>query len=198
MKTNKEKYKSAFSVLHMPEPVNLENKESVMKPRILKPAMAFSLAAVILGGSSIAYANDFAGIKTTIQGWINGESVNVEVVPDESSGYEFYDSETGESLGGGGGVEFDEFGNEKPLSAKEVLDQRAVELSKEKDGSIVFHFYDENYDLTDDFKNSSKGYYKVMRDDKAYYFVFEVDENSTSLQQNEKPQNQESLYIELN
>lgn len=197
MKTNKEKYKSAFSVLHMPEPVKLENKESVMNKRVLNPAAAIGLAALILSGGSIAYANDFAGIKTTIQGWINGESVNVEVVPSGENSYEFYDSETGESLGGGGGVSLDGFGKETPLSPEEVLESRAVELDKKEDGSIVFHFYDQNYDLSDDFKKAKEGYYKVTKDGETYYFHFEVDENSTSLEQQDKPQTDESLYINL-
>ena len=56
MKTNKERYKQAFSNLQMPKPVDLKEETMNKKTKmILRPAIAFSLAALLLGGSALAY-----------------------------------------------------------------------------------------------------------------------------------------------
>jgi len=134
MKTNKERYKQAFSNLQMPKPVDLKEETMNKKTKmILRPAIAFSLAALLLGGSALAYATDAGGVEAVSNGDI---------------GYEFYDPETGEYIGGGGGVSFDAFGNEIPMDAQEVFDQYSTQIEKKED-KYFLHLYENSYEITD-------------------------------------------------
>lgn len=75
MKTNKERYKQAFSNLQMPKPVDLKEETMNKKTKmILRPAIAFSLAALLLGGSALAYATDAGGIRTKVSGWFGAKN----------------------------------------------------------------------------------------------------------------------------
>ena len=149
MKTNKERYKQAFSNLQMPKPVDLKEETMNKKTKmILRPAIAFSLAALLLGGSALAYATDAGGIRTKVNGWFGGQERNVEAVSNGDIGYEFYDPENGEYIGGGGGVSFYAFGNEIPMDAQEVFDQYSTQIEKKED-KYFLHLYENSYEITD-------------------------------------------------
>ncbi|EOS60683.1 hypothetical protein C815_01141 [Firmicutes bacterium M10-2] len=178
MKTNKQKYKETFSSLTCIEPIVMEERKMQKQNKF---SMAFTVCALILvlSGGTICYANDIGGIKTIINGWFHGEKIQVNAVKKDGIGYDFYKDGEEEPFMGGGGVTYDEFGNEVPLSAEDVLENSSKVIEKQADGKVVLYDHDLSIDITDYLKDG-KAKLIVVNHGTTTYWNIEVDDYSTS------------------
>lgn len=151
--TNKERYKQAFSALHPSNPINLE--ERPMKKNhphlILRPVAAVLTTVILLFScASVAYAADVGGIRTTIQSWFRGKEAAVDVIEKNPGEYEFQIQRDGQThIMGGGGVEYDQFGNEKPLSPEDAVQSLSEMVFQKEDGSIWLYYKSHAIDITE-------------------------------------------------
>ena len=158
--TNKEKYKQAFSAIHISDEFNLEvNKmKNISKKHKLNQMVAGLAACVVLLGCSVtAYAVDLGGIQRTIQLWIHGDqsNVNIDFSTDGSYEFEYIDKEGNNVQQGGGGVAFNADGSERPLTQDELLENiNRPEVVYEDDGKALIYYYDQKIDITDKFENN--------------------------------------------
>lgn len=151
--TNKERYKQAFSALHPSNPINLE--ERPMKKNhthlILRHVAAVLTTVILLFGcAGVAYAADVGGIRTTIQSWFRGKEAAVDVIEKNPGEYEFQIQQDGQThIMGGGGVEIDQFGNEKPLSPEDAVQSLSEMVFQKEDGSIWLYYKSHAIDITE-------------------------------------------------
>lgn len=171
--TNKDRYKRAFSSLHTTEhfEVRLEDKGMAKKQFRIRNAFAAVCAiAALTAGSVTAYAADIGGIQRTIQVWIHGELTDATMTYDASSGsYELKDTD-GNFIGGGGGVEFDRFGNERPLTEAEL--REALENSASTDqinGRLYLLYKGQKLDVTDQFNGDEYCYVTLIDGEEKLY-----------------------------
>lgn len=114
-----------------------------------KHAVALAAAAVILGSTGVAYAADLGGMRTTVTMWLHGEQTELEARPTEDGGWNFYEEGSDEPVLGGGGVWYDFWGREHPISAQEVADSRRLEVNIAEDGTVWLEIEDGRWDITD-------------------------------------------------
>ena len=155
--TNKEKYRRAFSVLHASDEFRMEVNTMKQKTRKAMPRLVAVCAAVILviGMSAVAYAADVGGIQRTIQIWLHGEQT--DAVLDIQNGeysltYEGEDGATHEIAGGG--VAFDDNGQERPLTDEEIMEHlNGPEVEYKDDGSVWVYYMNQALEVTDLFED---------------------------------------------
>ncbi|MFV0517550.1 MAG: hypothetical protein ACK5MV_09145 [Aminipila sp.] len=190
--TNKEKYKQAFSALHVSDEFSLEVKKmtnTIKKKKFNQMVAGIAICVLIVGGSATAYAADLGGIQRTIQLWIHGDQteVNIDYNLDEGSyDMEYSDSEGNTVHQGGGGVAFDAFGNERPLTQEELLDSlNAPEVVYKEDGSVWIYYFDQKIEITDKF-NDEICYAKVSNGKETLYMTVQY-QNGWSSSPNKYP-----------
>lgn len=174
--TNKEKYKQAFSALHPSGDISVEVERMAIMSRKAKFRTAAAAAAacllVVLGGG-MAYAADVGGIQRTIQLWVNGEMTNAEFQFDGEGSYVIsYPKEDGsvEQIGGGG-VAFDEDGNERPLTESEILEEiNMPDVVYEDDGTVWVYYYGQKIEITDRFEDGVC-FVEVSKDGEILYMT---------------------------
>lgn len=176
--TNKEKYKQAFSALHASEFISLEEntmKKTNMKFH-MKPVLAACLcAAMLIGGSTVAYAADVGGIQEKIHVWINGKEADVNVVLLGGRAYEYHYEEDGESrVTAGGGIAMGRDGSKRKLSPSEAAAQFSSDVIKKDDGSVWLYDYDKSYDIT---KYMGSGACKVAIEQDGEKVYFDIEDN---------------------
>ncbi len=159
---NQKRYRQAMNILQDPEPVRIEDlqkreQNSMKKTKTM--AVTAAAALICLFGATGAYAADLGGFRTMINGWLNGEQVEIEATPDGQGGYTFATSD-GQEIGGGGGVEIDRFGHETPLPAQDVYETFAQSVQY-KDGRIILTDHEKSADLTELFEKSDIVYVKM-------------------------------------
>ena len=155
--TNKEKYRRAFSVLHASDEFRMEVNTMKQKTRKAMPRLVAVCAAVILviGMSAVAYAADVGDIQRTIQIWLHGEQT--DAVLDIQNGeysltYEGEDGATHEIAGGG--VAFDDNGQERPLTDEEIMEHlNGPEVEYKDDGSVWVYYMNQALEVTDLFED---------------------------------------------
>lgn len=166
--TNKEKYKQAFSALHISDEFSMEvkkmtmntNKNSIKNSNRLKlnrVVAGIAACALILGGATLAYANDFYGIQRTVQLWIHGDQTDVTIQFDGNGSYSMdYIDDNGESRHqGGGGVAIGNDGTERPLTEDELLKELTrPDVHYDDNGSVWVYWMDQKIDITDKFENN--------------------------------------------
>lgn len=188
---NHEKYRKAFSNIQVIRPVVLEEKTMNSTTRrfnaFARPVLAMSIAAAVLGGSGIAYAADYGGIRTTITGRLSGQQHTFDVDETED-GYRFKDSKTGETALVAGGVVFDENGNEVRATAQELaeMNSRSVELNEQ--GQIMLYYQSASCDITDLFKDSSHADVQFEADGQTLYSSIDRRESSFEFSFQEAPE----------
>ena len=155
--TNKEKYQRTFSVLHASDEFRMEVNPMKQKTRKAMSRLVAVCAAVILviGMSAVAYAADVGGIQRTIQIWLHGEQTDavLEIQNGQYSlGYE--DAEGNSHEIHGGGVAFDDDGQERPLTDEEIMEHlNAPEVEYKEDGSVGVYYMDQALEVTDLFED---------------------------------------------
>lgn len=183
----KRRYKKAFSEIHIPQSVEMDygmERKNSMTNWIQKHAIAFGAALVLLGSGTAAYAADLGGIRTNVQMWINGEQKEVEAVPNGDGGYEFYEPGSDTPFAGGGGVEYDQFGNEHPLSAQDVAENMGPNLEN-RDGRFYLIEKDREWDITDYLNDDGEAYLKA---EGLYYCITVEDGEAYSLSSQPNPE----------
>lgn len=174
--TNKEKYKQAFSAIHISDEFSLEVKKMANTNRKQKfNQMVAGIAACVLlvGGSTVAYATDLGGIQRTIQLWIHGDQtdVTIDFNADGSYGMEYSDSEGNATHQGGGGVAFNPDGSERPLTKDEIIDHLDdPDVRYEDDGSVWVYYLDQKIDITDKF-DDNVCYMQVSNGEETLYMT---------------------------
>ena len=155
--TNKEKYQRTFSVLYASDEFRMEGNTMKQKTRKAMPRLVAVCAAVILviGMSAVAYAADVGGIQRTIQIWLHGEQTDavLEIQNGQYSlGYE--DAEGNSHEIHGGGVAFDDDGQERPLTDEEIMEHlNGPEVDYKEDGSVWVYYMNQALEVTDLFEN---------------------------------------------
>lgn len=174
--TNKEKYKQAFSALHISDDFSLEgNRMKEIKKSRRLPTMIASVAACVMlvGSVTTAYAMDVGGIQRRVQLWINGDQTDATIQLDGNGGYiiHFIDKDGEEQQQSGGGVAFDPDGTERPVSEEELLEHLSdPEVLYHEDGSVWVTWFDQKIDITDRFQDDIC-YVKLVRQDKTLYLT---------------------------
>ena len=158
--SNKEKYKQAFSALHVSDKLSLEvgKMTNIRRKQKFNQMVAGVAACVLLvGGSATAYATDLGGIQRTIQLWMRGEQTEATIEFNADGSYEmdYLDSEGNTIQQGGGGIAFDADGSVRPLTEAELMDDlNGPEVIYEDDGSVWIYYYDQKIDITDKFDDN--------------------------------------------
>ncbi len=174
--TNKEKYKQAFSAIHISDEFSVEVKKMTntnKKTKLNRLVTSIAVSVLIIGSATVAYAADFCGIQRTLQLWIHGEQTNVTIQFDGSGNYDmnYIDDEGNSKHQGGGGVAFDAFGNERPLTEEELMEEiTAPDVVYKKDGSVWVYWFNQKIDITDKFENNIC-YVKLENGDKTLYMT---------------------------
>lgn len=190
--TNKEKYKQAFSAVHISDDFSLEvNKMETTNKKIKLNKLVASVAACVLlvGSSTAAYAADIGGIQRTLQLWFQGEQTDVIIEFDGNGNYgmDYVDGEGNDRYQGGGGVAFDEDGNERPLTEEELLEDLYVpHLEYKEDCTAWIYWYDQKIDITDKFEDGVC-YVQLVNGDEILYLTVEAHGYSSSPYKFEAP-----------
>ena len=158
--TNNEKYKQAFSALHISDEFSLEVKKMTTtgnKPKVNHLIASIVFCVLIAGSAMVAYATDFCGIQRTIQLWIHGDQTDVTIEFDGNGNYsmDYIDDEGNSKHQGGGGVAMEDDGTERPLTEDELLEEIiAPEVEYKDNGSVWVYWFDQEIDITDKFENN--------------------------------------------
>lgn len=183
--TNKEKYKQAFSALHVSDEFSVEVRKMIntrKKQKLNQMVAGIAACVLLVGGSVTAYATDLGGIQRTIQLWIHGDQteVNFDYNIDGSYDMEYSDSEGNAVHQGGGGVAFEADGSERPLTEEELLDHlNSPEVVYEDDGSVWIYYFDQKIDITDKF-NDEVCYVKVSNGEETLYMTIKYQNGWSS------------------
>lgn len=181
---NKEKYKQAFSTLHTSNDFSLEVDKMKRTGKKLNKLVAgiAVFCLLLIGSTTVVYANDIGGIQRTIQLWIHGEQTDATIEFDGNGGYQmnFTDDEGNSKQTGGGGVAFDNNGNEIPLTEEELMEQiTAPEVNYKDDGSVWVYWFDQKVDITDKFEDDIC-YVKLVNGDKTLYMTIKYKNGYSS------------------
>ena len=184
--TNHEKYKQAFSAIHISDDFSLEvNKMATTSKKMKLNKLVAGVAACVLivGSSATAYAADIGGIQRILQLWFQGEQTNVTVEFDGNGNYEmdYVDGEGNNRHQGGGGVSYDGNGKERPLTEEELLEvMNSPEVCYLDDGSVWVYWYNQKIDITDKFEDGVC-YIKLVNGDETLYMTVQYQDGwSTS------------------
>lgn len=174
--TNKEKYKQAFSAIHISDDFSLEvtKMKTIKKHRRLK-TMAASAAAclVLIVSATTAYAADVGGIQRILQLWIHGDQTEATIAFDGNGNYsmEYTDEEGNTKQRSGGGVAIAPDGTEMPLSEEDLMDElTAPEVEYADDGTVCVYWFDQKIDITDKFEKDIC-YVKLVNNENTLYMT---------------------------
>ncbi len=157
--TNKEKYKQAFSAIHVSDDFTLEatNMNRTEKKYSVKPIAAIIAACIILvGTATTAYAADIGGIQRIIQIWIRGDQTAATITFDGDGTYDmtYTDPAGNHQYMGGGGVAFNNDGSERPLTEEELMEHLMMpDVRYQDDGTVWVYWYDQVVEITNKFEN---------------------------------------------
>ena len=174
--TNRDKYKLAFSKMHISDDFALEvNKMAITnkKVRLNKLIASVAVCALIISGATVGYAADIGGIQRTIQLWIHGEQTNVTVEFDGNGNYtiDYMGDDGNIKQQGGGGVAFDDEGNERPLTEEELIEQlNSPEVNYNEDGTVWVYWINEKIEISDKFQDGVC-YIKLKNRDNSLYMT---------------------------
>lgn len=173
--TNREKYKNAFSVLEPSDNISWEVKKmkALKKKKMKKAAVAaVAVVGILALGSGSAYAANIGGIQRQIQIWTHGEQTEATITFDGKGGYtqSYVDEDGNVCESGGGGVAYDIFGRERPLTEEELMEEALTDDLQvmQEDGKTMIYFRDQVIDITDKFEDGVC-YIEVDGGDKHYY-----------------------------
>lgn len=158
--TNHEKYKQAFSAIHISDNFSLEVNEMAhtnSKKKIRGMVAGIAACALLFGSSFVAYAADLGGIQRTVQLWLKGDQteVTIDFTAEGSYSMKYSDREGNTVQQSGGGVAINPDGSERPLTESEIMDVLDdPEVSYEEDGSVWVYYFDQKIDITDKFEDN--------------------------------------------
>lgn len=189
--TNREKYKQAFSAIHISDEFSLEVRKMTntsKKQKFNRMVAVIAVCVLLAGGSTVAYAADLGGIQRTIQLWIHGNQTEatIDFNTDGSYEMEYFDSEGNAAQQGGGGVAFNADGSERPLTEEELLDLLDdPDVRYEDDGSVWIYYLDQKIDITDKFDDNIC-YVQISNGEETLYMTIKY-QNGWSSSPNKYP-----------
>lgn len=156
---NKEKYQRAFSLLHASENCLVEVK-TMRKRRVLQISKMSAVCAAVflmLSLSIVAYAADFAGIRTAVQIWYCGERADA-ILYYEDNGYVLsWEDEEGRPMKTYQCMVKEKGKEERPATAEELLESmNRPKVEYYDDGSVWVFYEDQKVEITDRFSEDGK------------------------------------------
>lgn len=179
--TGQEKFQKTFEKLHaspdlVTEVLNMKEEKKVISVRrrsVPKIAAAVLAFAFVISMGTAAYAKDVLGIQRIVQIWIHGDCTDAVLTADNGTYTLAYTDENGESAQqSGGGVEMNQDGTKRSLTAEEFLDDiiNVPDVVYDKDGSVWIYFRDQKWEITDKFEDDFC-YVKLTVDDETKYMT---------------------------
>lgn len=170
---NKEQYQRTFGVLHASD--DFLKEEIFMQPKkqfsVRRTICLCAAVIAILAMATVCYAADVGGIQRTVQVWIRGEQTTAVMdVQDGEYTMTWQDNDGVTHERGGGGVAYDLFGRERPLTQEELMecmDQPEVEYND--DGSVWLYYKNQAMEITDRFDDDGICYAQVMDGEDTLY-----------------------------
>ena len=178
-----ERYKEAFSVLHTSvraeEVPIMETGKTVKyegKKRISKAVVIALAAALLLALTTAGYATDLGGIRRTVQVWFNGDQTDAVLEIVDGSYTLYYEDAEGQTHERqGGGVAYDFFGGERPLTEDEILEQiNSPFVDVRDDGSVWVSYKDQLLDVTDKLDDNGVCYVQLKDGKNTIYMTLKV------------------------
>ncbi len=132
-----------------------------------------AVVALVIALAGIAYASNVGGIQRTVQLWFHGDQTDAVLDIQDGSYTVSYEDENGEThQQSGGGVAFDMFGRERPVTEEEILAQLDMpEVEYQDDGSVWVYYHSQKIEITDKFDDDGICYVKVSYGGKTYYMT---------------------------
>ena len=181
--TDREKYKSAVEAVASSKMHQLEAsdimKNSKKTFRFKGLVIAVAAAVLLIGACGGAYAADLGGIQSKVQIWFQGELTDVTLDISNNGSYSEYTASFTDAEGNprqimGGGVAYDFFGKERPLTEEEILEElNAPEVVYEDDGSVWVYSGSEKVEITDMFNEDGVCYVKLTGGKKPIYMTIQ-------------------------
>ena len=178
--TNKERYQRTFSTLHasddfLMEVTPMKRTGKVRKNRIVALCAAIALIAAL---ATAAYAADVGGIRRTVQLWLHGDQTDAVLEVENGSYTLTYEDENGKIKEmGGGGVAMDGFGNERPLTEEEIVEQLNMpDVEYLDDGSVWVYYHDQKLEITDKFDDDGICYVQLKNGDETLYLTIKYND----------------------
>ena len=174
---NKERYQRSFSGVRTSrdygkgvyEMGDTQRKRARL-PRLAAVCLALGL---VFGAAGAVYAADVGGIQRQIEIWFRGELTDVTIEFNGQGEYrmEFQDAEGVTHSQGGGGVAYEAFGRERPLTEEELLETlNSPDVRYEDDGRVRVYYYDQVMDITELFEDGVC-YVKLIHDGEELYMT---------------------------
>ena len=196
--TDREKYRSAVEAVASSKMHQLEASDIMKnsKKTFRFKGLVIAVAAVVLlvGVCGGAYAADLGGIQSKVQLWFQGELTDVTLDISNNGSYSEYTASFTDAEGNprqimGGGVAYDFFGKERPLTEEEILEElNAPEVVYEDDGSVWVYSGSEKVEITDQFDENGICHVKLTGGEKPLYMTVKYGEGySTSNNKSPKP-----------
>lgn len=174
--TNHERYKQAFSTLHVSDHFHVEVTD-MKKHKTLRLNRVAALAAALIlaiGCMSVAYATDVGGIQEKVQIWINGEAVDANLTKISDLEYQitYPDSSGAEEEVAFGGVAINDDGTTTALDEDTLLDAlNSGNVYQDEDGRVWLCYYDQKKDITDQFDENGECRVTLEHDGQNIYFL---------------------------
>lgn len=136
-------------------------------------AAAIITGCILIGGTGTAYAKNVGGIQRMVQIWIHGDQTDAVMEVSEDGTYQMtYQDENGqEQKIEGGGIAMEANGQERPLTADELLaEQNSPEVEYLNDGSVWVYYRNQKIDITDKFDDRGICFVQV-KDEKGPLYM---------------------------
>lgn len=183
---NKENFKRAFAVVRTSEDyckgvyeMNRTFRKKLYMPRVLAVCL---IVCVAFGAAGACYAADVGGIQRQIQIWIMGDQTDAVIEFNGNGGYdmEYTDADGNKVSQSGGGVAYDAFGNERPATEEELMNELNMpDVRYGEDGKVTLYYYGQAEDITDMFEDGVC-YIKLVHDGEPLYLTIKYQNGYTS------------------
>lgn len=175
--TNHDRYKQAFSTLHVSSDFHVEVTKMKQRKalRLNRIAALAAALALVIGCMTAAYAADFGGIQEQIRIWMNGQEIDATLTKISDTEYQvtYPDGDTSFEMYMGG-VAIDDAGNVSALGKEDLVDAMNMgEVYEDEDGRVLLSFYDQQVDITDRFDKDGICHIHLEHDGVTTYFTIE-------------------------
>lgn len=166
--TNRERYKKAASRI---EPSIEFTSADIMEASIMKKGTrrsfrrsfttVLAVFVLIIGATMACYATDIGGFRQTVDTWLFGKKVEVQI--EKTGEHEYTVTYPDGTKRGTGGLAFDNDGTERDLTPEEVIENlnNTPEIERNDEGRIIFYYRDHVIDITDKFDDDGNAKLKI-------------------------------------
>lgn len=172
--TNKQRYQRAFGTLHASDDFLMEarNMKSVKHFSIRRALVLCAVLVLMAAMAMVCYGENVGGIQRKIQLWIHGDQTDAVLEVENGSYTLTYEDGQGTHERGGGGVAYDFFGRERPLTEEEILEHLYMpEVEYLEDGTVWVYYRDQGLDITDLFDENGVCYVQLKSGKDTQYLT---------------------------